>query len=354
MGCFTGGSSYSRFYICSMIIRLSSLFLLLLLSVIVVACNEDPLPTAAPTFSASEITPTAAPAEEDTTLPTATATEIAPTAIPPTATPSEPLAATVNGQPITLADYEKELARYEQAQVELGISPGDGAPNYRGIVLDALIETELIAQAAAAMGLVVTSEMIDTRLLELEEASGGPDNFAAWLETNQWSAEEFREALATEMLTEETVARVTADVPSTAAQVSARYLQVDDPELAQSLLDQARAGADFATLARDYSLDRITGENGGDLGYFARGSLLVPEIEDAAFNMQPGEISEVIAGTKADGSGTTYYIIQVANKDPQRELAADLRFTMLQQSFEKWLAEQWVQAEVIRMVDPDA
>ena len=354
MGCFGGGYSYSRSNSCSMKIRLCSLFLLLIFAALVVACNEEPLPTAAPTLSASEITPTAIPADEDTTLPAATATEVAPTAVPPTATPTEPLAATVNGQPITLADYEKELARYEQAQVELGITPGDGAPDYRGIVLDALIETELIAQAAAAMGLVITPEMIDARLLELEEASGGPDNFAAWLETNQWSAEEFREALAAEMLTEETVARVTADVPSTTEQVIARYLQVDNLELAQSLLDQARAGADFATLARDYSLDRITGENGGDLGYFARGSLLVPEIEDAAFNMQPGELSEVIVATRADGSGTTYYIVQVVNRDPQRELSADLRFTMLQQSFEKWLAEQWVQAEVIRMVDPNA
>jgi parvulin-like peptidyl-prolyl isomerase len=354
MGCFGGSSSYSHYYSYSMMIRLSSLFLLLILSVLIVACNEEPLPTAVATLPASEDIPTTVPAEVDTTLPAATATEIAPTAIPPTATPTEPLAATVNGQPVTLADYEKELARYEQAQVDLGIAPGDGAPNYRGIVLDALIETELIAQAAAAMGLAITPEMIDARLLELEEASGGPDNFAAWLETNQWSAEEFREALAAEMLTEQTVASVTNNVPTTAEQVNARYLQVDDPELARSLLDQARAGADFATLARDYSLDRITGENGGDLGYFARGSLLVPEIEVAAFNLQPGEISEVIVATRADGSGTTYYIVQVVNKDPQRELAADLRFTMLQQSFEKWLAEQWVQAEVVRMVNPDA
>jgi parvulin-like peptidyl-prolyl isomerase len=260
----------------------------------------------------------------------------------------------VNGQPITLARYEKELARYEQAQTELGITPTDGSPNYRGIVLDALIETELIAQAAAAMGLAITPDMIDARLAELEAAAGGPENFAAWLETNQWSAEEFRDALAAEMLTEGTVATITADVPTTAEQVNARYLQLDDPELAQSLLDQARAGADFAALAREFSLDRITGENGGDLGYFARGSLLVPEIEIAAFKMQAGEISEVIVGTRADGTGTTYYIIQVVNKDPQRELTADLRFSMLQQRFESWLAEQWVQAEVTRLVDSDA
>ena len=327
------------------------LLTLLLLLVIAVACDEEPLPTSVPALAPPDAAPTTSTGDQDTPPVIATATEAAPTPIPPTPTPSEPLAALVNGQPITLAAYEKELARYEQAQQELGITPGEGGPDYRGIVLDALIETELIAQAAADMGVTITPEMIAARLAELEEASGGPENFAAWLETNQWTGEEFSEALAAEMLTEATVSQVTADVPTTAEQVNARYLQVDDPQLAQSLLDQARAGADFAALAREYSLDRITGENGGDLGYFARGSLLVPEIEAAAFDLQPGEISDVIAGTRADGTGTTYYIVQVVDRDPQRELSADLRFAMLQQRFEAWLAERWVQAEVTRLID---
>lgn len=329
------------------------LFLLVLLALIV-ACSEEPLPTAVPTLGAPVAAPTISPGDQDAPPAAATATEAAPTPIPPTPTPSEPLAALVNGEQITLAAYEKELARYEQAQEELGVTPSEDGPDHREIVLDALIETELIAQAADAMGVVITPEMIDARLAELEEASGGPDNFAAWLDTNQWTAEEFREALAAEMLTEATVSRVTADVPTTTEQVNARYLQVDDAQLAQTLLDQARSGADFAALAREYSLDRITGENGGDLGYFARGSLLVPEIEAAAFDLQPGELSEVIAGTRADGTGTTYYIIQVVERDPQRELSADLRFAMLQQRFEAWLAEQWVQADVTRLIDLDA
>jgi parvulin-like peptidyl-prolyl isomerase len=336
-----------------MINRLSSLALFLLFLVAMAACTEDPLPTAAPTVSAPGLTPTVVPSDQ-VAAPAITPTESLPTPVPPTPTPSEPLAALVNGEPVTLADYEKELARYEQAQSELGITPSDGSPDYRGVVLDALIETELIAQAAAEMGLAITDEMIDVRLAELELASGGPENFAAWLDTNQWSAEEFREALAAEMLIESTVATVTADVPTTAEQVSARYLQVDNPDQAQSLLDQARAGADFAALAREYSLDRITGENGGELGYFARGSLLVPEIEEAAFQLPAGEISEVIVGSRADGTGTTYYIVQVVNRDPQRELSAELRFSMLQQRFESWLAEQWVQAEVTRLVDSSA
>lgn len=335
-------------------IRRTLLLITLLLLVTVVACTEEPLPTTVPTLAPPDSTPDASAGDQDSPPAVATVTEAAPTPIPPTPTPSEPLAALVNGQPITLAEYEKELARYEQAQEELGITPGEDGPDYRGIVLDALIETELIAQAAASMDVSITPEMIDARLAELQEASGGPENFAAWLETNQWTAEEFREALAAEMLTEETVAMVTSDVPTTAEQVNARYLQVEDQQLAQSLLDQARAGADFAALAREYSLDRVTGENGGDLGYFARGSLLVPELEAAAFELAPGQLSEVITASRADGTGTTYYIVQVVDRDPQRPLSADLRFSMLQQRFESWLAERWVQADVTRLVETGA
>ncbi len=72
----------------------------------------------------------------------------APTNTPePTPTPTAPLAALVNGQPIFLADFEQELARYEQAQTELGVDLAT-VEGYRDQVLDSLIERELIRQAA--------------------------------------------------------------------------------------------------------------------------------------------------------------------------------------------------------------
>jgi parvulin-like peptidyl-prolyl isomerase len=184
----------------------------------------------------------------------------------------------------------------------------------------------------------------------LKVASGGDENFAAWLQANQWSEEEFHLALNAEMVTEKMVSFITADVPYAVEQVHARYLQVDDPVLAQSLLEQAQSGADFASLAQQYSIDRVTGDDGGDLGFFAKGMLLVPEVETAAFNLQPGALSEVIAASRSDGTGTAYYLVQLIERDPQREISANFRSQLLQQSFEKWLAEQWTQAEVIRFV----
>ena len=59
------------------------------------------------------------------------------------------------------------------------------------------------------------------------------------------------------------------------------------------ILEQARGGTDFAALAREYSDDSATAQNGGDTGLFHRGQM-VPAFEAAAFALQPGEISDLV------------------------------------------------------------
>lgn len=326
--------------------------LFLLAFSLLAACQEEAVPTPASvavigqeTAGRALVTEEAAP-PEPTVPPT-------PTAVPPTPTPSEPLAALVNDQPIYLSTYEKELARYEQAQAELGLTQNAADVDYRTQVLNALIERVLIAQAAQTQGIEVTPDMVDQKLAELRQAAGDSGNFEAWLEANQWTEEEFREALAAEMLAEEMVDAVTADVPYAVEQVRARYIQVDDAELAQTLLERVRNGDGFSLLAEQYSLDQVTAQNGGDLGYFARGSLLVPEVEEAAFSLQPDEVSEVIA-VSSDGGQTVYYLVQTVERDPNRPLTADLRYNLLQEEFETWLDAQWAQANVVRFIGEGA
>jgi parvulin-like peptidyl-prolyl isomerase len=130
-------------------------------------------------------------------------------------------------------------------------------------------------------------------------------------------------------------------------------LQVDDATLAQTLLTRAQNGDDFAFLAEQNSLDRITAENGGDLGFFARGSLLVPEVEEAAFSLQPNELSDVIAVPNESGQ-MTYYLVQVIEREAQRPLSANMQYTVLQQLFADWLAQQWAGANIQRLVNTDA
>ena len=324
--------------------RRTVLFLLLFPLTLLLACQEDePLPTIVP--SASETNDQLAPpvvSDEPIVLPTETA-------VPVTPTPAEPLAALVNEEPLLLATFEAELARYEQAQAELG-SDGSGV-DYNEVVLDALIEQLLIRQAAAAQGIVVTEAMIDQELAELQSVAGSGDNFTAWLEANRYSEAEFRAVVTDGIIQEQMVTAVTAEVPFAAEQVHVRYIQIDDLTLANTLQTQIQNGDDFATLAQIHSLDRITGENGGDLGFFAADSLLVPEVDAAAFALtEPDSVSEVITAVNRDGN-PVYYLVQLIERDPERPLAAGARSILLQQAFETWLDELWGTANIVRLLE---
>ncbi|MBE0575750.1 MAG: SurA N-terminal domain-containing protein [Desulfuromonadales bacterium] len=62
---------------------------------------------------------------------------------------------------------------------------------------------------------------------------------------------------------------------------------------AEKLLEEVKSGKDFAELARVNSDDKASAVKGGSLGYFTRGSMVKP-FEEAAFNMNPGEISDLV------------------------------------------------------------
>jgi parvulin-like peptidyl-prolyl isomerase len=115
--------------------------------------------------------------------------------------------------------------------------------------------------------------------------------------------------------------------PLPADQVATKRKQID------ALLKRVNAGEDFATLARQYSEDPGSKDNGGELPPFARGQM-VPEFEAAAFSMKPNTISDVV--TTAYG----YHIIQLLDKTPAKKvdypLVADkIKDFLLQQKTEK-------------------
>jgi len=72
--------------------------------------------------------------------------------------------------------------------------------------------------------------------------------------------------------------------------------QSDEEESKKKLMEiknDILQGDDFAELAKDYSEDKTSAENGGDLGWFGKG-MMVPAFEQAAFSLKPGEVSDPV------------------------------------------------------------
>ena len=74
----------------------------------------------------------------------------------------------------------------------------------------------------------------------------------------------------------------------------AQHILVESEELAYDLLDQINQGADFAELAKANSEDSSSSEEGGDLGFFEK-ELMGAEFDEAAFAMNIGDVSDVVA-----------------------------------------------------------
>ena len=74
----------------------------------------------------------------------------------------------------------------------------------------------------------------------------------------------------------------------------AQHILVESEELANELLEQINQGADFAELAKANSEDSSSNEEGGDLGFFEK-ELMGAEFDEAAFAMNIGDVSDVVA-----------------------------------------------------------
>ncbi|MFC0524237.1 peptidylprolyl isomerase [Pontibacillus salicampi] len=168
----------------------------------------------------------------------------------------------------------------------------------------------------------ISDEEVQKEINKLKESYG--DQFESVLQQNGFSSEEdLKNIIRSSMLKEKAA---TADVEVTdeevkeyyenmKQEVKASHILVEDKETADEVKQKLEDGDDFATLAKEYSTDSSSAENGGDVGYFSVGEM-VPAFEQKAYEMEAGQVSDPVQ------SDYGYHIIKVEDKREKEDTSS--------------------------------
>lgn len=253
----------------------------------------------------------------------------------PTVTPTPiPVGLIVNDEGVPRVELEASLKQLTDADTEQGIER-DVQERLDMVVAD-LVNQTLLAQEARRNGYRVDDALLDQRLEKMANDAGGRDALLDWMSRMGYPDESaFRLALRRSVEAAWQRDRIVVSVPTRVEQVRARQILLRFRNTAESLYRQLQAGADFATLAFQY--DSLTG---GELGWFPRGFLTLPEVEQAAFNLQPGQYSEIIE------TAFGFHIVQVVERDANHELSPEARLQLQQNALTEWLDQRRGSAQV--------
>ncbi len=221
--------------------------------------------------------------------------------------------ATVNGAPITASDFAI-------ATQTLGDSLNNVPEGQRDeMVLNLLIDMEILATAAEKDGFaddpVFKQRMDYLRAQALREI--------------------YMERKIGDAVSDEAVkARYDEEVAKLGPQeeVSARHILVEDEDTAKKLIEELNNGADFAKLAEENSTDPGSKTRGGALGFFRAGQM-VPAFEEAAFALEPGQMTEAPVQSRFG-----WHIIKVEEKRPIavptfEEVADQIRQVLIREAY---------------------
>jgi peptidyl-prolyl cis-trans isomerase C len=239
--------------------------------------------------------------------------------------------ATVNGEVVARADFERELAN----EVAPELTPQEVEP-FKRALLDTRVKQLLLLQAAKQSNVTVSAAEVDRGVLRL--SSDYPEgNLSEALSQGQKSMAELKAETATRLTIEKLYAehvypRVAVTEEELRAYYAAHEAEFNEPEQVRAAqlvvkgVDEARRlqkelkgnGKKFAELARRYSLSPDA-KVGGDLGFFARGQM-PPEFEEVAFRLRVGEVSDVVS------TDYGYHLFRVLERRPARKRdLADVR-----------------------------
>ena len=284
-------------------------------------------------------------------------------------------AVSVNGETVSYQRFHGFYVEYRNSQgVSIG-ARGDQLEllkKLRTEAMDLLIEQVLVGQAADDAGIEVPPEVIDKSIADLRSIFDSENGYRLKLQDEGFDDETFRAHLErmykakvylddiridaavvsdedVETYYDENKERLT--LPE---QVRVRHILLawkplgkqDDRAFIREqmipILERARAGEDFAALAREFSDDYATKQVGGDTGFFHRGEM-APQFEAVAFSLQPGEISEPVE------TPFGVHIIKLEERQASELLPYDEIRDPLREHVRNELAEAAVRAEIDRL-----
>ncbi|WP_245895372.1 peptidylprolyl isomerase [Devosia submarina] len=257
-----------------------------------------------------------APAFAQDAAPAAPAAE-APAAAPAPVTP-ETVVATVDGQTITEADLS--FAAEDLTQELSQMPPEQRKP----FLLRVLIDMKVMASAGREAGMGETP-LFKQRL--------------AYLEDRALRRAYFAEAIAsgvTEQAVRAEYDKFVADFQP-AEEIRASHILVPTEDEAKAVKSELDGGADFATLAKEKSIDPGAA-NGGDLGFFGKGMMVAP-FETAAYALTDvGQVSEPVQ------SQFGWHVIRLEEKRQSsapafEQVAGQLQQQLLMKTFDDTVAK---------------
>lgn len=228
--------------------------------------------------------------------------------------------------------------------------------------LDSLIDQAIIEKEAEKQKVDIAGEDIENELKILEESYGGEEALKEAMETSGISLADVKKDLSLNLTIEKLLkSRISVTEEemktyfdenkesfATAEQVKASHILVEDEATAKKVKDKLAGGEDFSALAKEYSTDTTTKEQGGDLGFFGKGEM-VAEFEEAAFSLKPNEISEPVKTEYG------YHIIKLVEKqeakeanyeESKSEIKEQLISEKMQTEYATWLEEKKGEYEI--------
>jgi parvulin-like peptidyl-prolyl isomerase len=170
------------------------------------------------------------------------------------------------------------------------------------------------------------------------------EEYYQFLEEVRISDNEYRLIVETSLLAEELFEYFKEErVPVTAEQVYLHYIPVNTEEEANSTVNRAIEGEDFAALAQEMSTDETVKERGGDVGWTPRG--IFPELDEEVFSLGVGNVSYI---STSEG----YFILKVTDIEDDREIDEELRPLLAKRELDDWMLEQ-KEVSVIEYIDED-